>query len=69
MRTFARLRHYALSQSDTNEQIMELRKLLMLHIENTDNRLLEHDSTINQIITALNNLIEQPRESKQVGFS
>ena len=38
MRAFVKLRHYTISQSDTNEQIAELRKLLMLHIESNDNK-------------------------------
>ena len=53
MRTFVQLRHYVLDKSDTNKQIAELRKLLMLYIEKNDNR-------VNEIIIALNNLIEQP---------
>ena len=32
MRAFVKLRHYVLSKSDTNEQIAELRKLLMVYI-------------------------------------
>jgi phage regulator Rha-like protein len=68
MRAFVALKNYALTQNTTDKRIEELRKLLMLHIENTDNRLSEHDSTINQIIEALNNLIEQPREPKRLGF-
>ena len=50
MRTFVKLRHYVLSQSETNEQIAELRKLLMLYIEKNDKR-------VNDVIIALNNLI------------
>jgi len=69
MRAFVKLRHYVLSKSDKNSQIAELRKLLMLHIENTDYRLLEQDKTIKQIIIALNNLIEQPPKTKQIGFN
>jgi len=68
MRAFVKLRHYVLSKSDKNSQIAELRKLLMLHIENTDYKLLEQDKTINQIIIALNNLIEKPPKTKQIGF-
>jgi len=41
---------------------------LMLHIENTDYKLLEQDKTIKQIIIALNNLIEKPPKTKQIGF-
>jgi hypothetical protein len=69
MRTFVKLRHYALSQNDTNEQIAELRKLLMLHIENNDYKFSEHDKAIEQIIFALNNLIEQPPTPKKIGFN
>ena len=62
MRTFVKLRHYVLSKSDTNEQIAELRKLLMLYIEKNDKR-------VNEIIIALNNLIEHPPKAKKIGFN
>jgi len=75
MRTFVKLRHYIFFQGDMNEskqnlqtpfvQIIELRKLLMLYIEKNDKR-------VNDIIIALNNLIEQPKkvkETKRIGFS
>ena len=61
MRAFVKLRHYALSQADSSEQIAELRKLLMLYIEKNDKR-------VNEIIIALNNLIEHPKETKKIGF-
>jgi len=60
MRAFVQLRHYVLSQSK-DEQIAELRKLLMLYIEKNDKR-------VNEIIIALNNLIEQPPKTKPIGF-
>jgi hypothetical protein len=69
MRAFVKLRHYVLSKSDTNEQIAELRKLLMVYIENTDYKLSKHDKTIEQIIIALNNLIEKPPKTKSIGFN
>jgi phage regulator Rha-like protein len=69
MRAFIKLRHYVLTKSDTNEQIAELRKLLMVYIENTDNKLSKHDKTIEQIIIALNNLIEKPPKTKPIGFN
>ena len=62
MRAFVQLRHYALAKPDTNTQIAELRKLLMLYIEKNDKR-------VNDIIIALNNLIEQPKETKKIGFN
>ena len=61
MRTFVELRQYIFSQNGTNEQIVELRKLLMLYIEKNDKR-------VNDIIIALNNLIEQPAKTKTIGF-
>ena len=61
MVTFIKLRQYVLSHTVTNEQIDELRKLLMLYIDKNDKR-------VNDIIIALNNLMEQPRESKKIGF-
>jgi len=68
MRAFVKLRHYVLSKSK-DYQIVELRKLLMLHIENTENKFSKHDKEIKQIIIALNNLIEQPPKTKTIGFS
>jgi hypothetical protein len=62
MRTFVKLRHYVLSKNDNNEQIADLRKLLMLYIEKNDKR-------VNDIIIALNNLIEQPPKTKTIGFN
>ena len=62
MKIFVQMRHYALSQNTTNEQIAELRKLLMLYIENNDQR-------VNDIIIVLNNLIGQPPKTKPIGFN
>jgi len=61
MRAFVKLRHYVLSQTTTNEQVAELRKLLLLYIEKNDKR-------VNEIIIALNNLVEQPKKTKTIGF-
>jgi len=68
MRAFVQMRKFVFSQNNTNEQISELRKLLMLHIENSDNKFSEHDEAIRQIILALNNLIEKPKETRIIGF-
>jgi len=68
MRAFVKMRRFIISQTNTNEQINELRKLLMLHIENNDIRFSEQDEAIRQIILALNNLIEKPKETKTIGF-
>jgi phage regulator Rha-like protein len=61
MVTFIKLRKYALSQNGTDEQIAQLRKLLILYIEKNDKR-------VNDIIVVLNNLIEKPKETKKIGF-
>ena len=66
---FIEMRHYTLSKPDANAQIAELRKLLMLHIENTDKKFTEHNEAISQIIRALNNLIERPPKTKKIGFT
>jgi len=68
MRVFVQLRQYTLSQNLNNEQNNELRRLLMLHIENSDLKFSEHDKAISHIIHALNNLIEKPKETKPIGF-
>ena len=61
MVTFIKMRQYVLSQNDTNEQVIELRKLLMLYIEKNDKR-------VNEVILALNNLIAQPVKTSTIGF-
>jgi hypothetical protein len=70
MRAFVKLRHYVISKSSSNKEIAEIRRLLMLHIENTDNKLSEHDDAISQIIKVLNNLIEAPpKQRRTIGFN
>ena len=69
MRTFVQLRHFALDKPDTKAQITEVRKLLMLHIENSDFKFSKYDKTIRQIVQALNNLIDQPKPTKRIGFN
>ena len=61
MITFINMRQYVLSQGNTNEQIAELRKLLMLYIDKNDKR-------VNDIMIALNSLLKQPKETKRIGF-
>ena len=61
MRAFIQLRNYVFSNDTLYEQIGDLRKLLMLYIEKNDKR-------VNEIIIALNNLIEQPPKTKPIGF-
>jgi len=67
--TFIALRRYAQLQTSTNKELTYLREMLLLHIENCDNKFFEYDEKIAQIVNALNNLIEQPKETKKIGFS
>ena len=69
IRVFEKLRKYTIEKTSKNININDIYKLLMLHIENTDNKLSKHDKTIEQIIIALNSLIEQPPKTKKIGFS
>mgnify|MGYP002858097473 CR=1 FL=1 len=68
MRIFVKIKQYALLQSNKTKELDELKKMLMLHIENCDNKFSEHDNAISQIIKVLNNLIESPKKSKKIGF-
>jgi phage regulator Rha-like protein len=69
IRVFEKLRKYALEQTSEDDRITELHKLLMLHIENSNYKFSEYDETIRQIVQALNNLIEQPKPAKRIGFN
>ena len=60
---------HAILQTSKSQEIEEVKKMLLLHIENTDNKFSQHDKAINQIINVLNNLIEKPRETKKIGFN
>jgi phage regulator Rha-like protein len=62
VKAFIEMRHYVLAKPDTNTQIAELHKLLMLYIEKNDKR-------VSEIIIALNNLMEQPKPAKKIGFN
>ena len=68
MKIFVQMRQYVISQSKANEQITELHKLLMLHIENSDIKFSEHEKLISQVFSVLNRLLEKPKETKTIGF-
>ena len=61
MKVFVQIRQYMLSQVGTSDQIADLRKLLLLYIDKNDKR-------VSDIIIALNNLIEKPKETRKIGF-
>jgi len=68
MRAFIQLRNYVLANGALHEQVGDLRKLLMLHMENTDSKFSGYDEKIRQIVHALNSLVEHPPKTRTIGF-
>lgn len=71
MDAFVKLRHYVSSQivkTDDKAEFAEIRRLLLLHIDHCDKKFSEQDKKINQIIQVLNNLIEEPKSKRKIGF-
>ncbi|HSA06935.1 MAG TPA: ORF6N domain-containing protein [Candidatus Gastranaerophilales bacterium] len=65
IRVFNNLRQLA---SSPVQEISEFKKLLLLYMEANDHKQQEQDNKIFDIIQVLNNLLEGPKESKQIGF-
>jgi len=63
MKIFVLMRQFALSQNDSIEQIAELRKLLLLYID-------ENDQKVNDVLILLNSLMEKPPPppARVIGF-
>ena len=68
MRAFVQMRQLVARKAPTLSEFKELKRMLLLHIDNTDNRFSEHGNRINHIIEILNNLIEKPPVKRQIGF-
>jgi len=68
MRAFIQIRHFVQKHLSVTDEIKELKQMLLLHIDNTKAGFHEHTERINEIITVLNNLIEQPSPPKKIGF-
>ena len=69
IRAFVRLRKYVNSLGK-EQNLEKLQKMLLLHIENCDNKFSEHEESIRGIINALNGLLgKEPHESRKIGFS
>ena len=66
--TFIALRQFALSQMNTSKELEDLRRMLLLHIENCDSRFSQHEEAMSQIVEVLNNLIDVPKETRKIGF-
>ena len=72
MKAFVELRHYVSSQivkTDDKAELAEIRRLLLLHIDHCDKKFSEQDRKISQIIQVLNNLIDEPKPKRKIGFS
>lgn len=72
MNAFVQLRHYVSSQivkTDDKAELAEIRRLLLLHIDHCDKKFSEQDRKISQIIQVLNNLIEEPKSERKIGFT
>lgn len=72
MNAFVQLRHYVSSQivkTDDKAELAEIRRLLLLHIDHCDKKFSEQDRKISQIIQVLNNLIEEPKSERKIGFA
>lgn len=71
MDAFVKLRHYVSSQivkTDDKAELAEIRRLLLLHIDHCDKKFSEQDKKINLIIRVLNNLIDEPKPERKIGF-
>lgn len=71
MDAFVKLRHIVQNQitsKDFESELLEIRKLLLLHIDHCDIRFNEQNKRINQVIKVLNNLIETPDKKEKICF-
>ena len=71
MNAFVQLRHYVsehVLKTDDKAELVEIRRLLLLHIDHCDKKFSEQDKKINQIIQVLNNLLEEPKSENKIGF-
>jgi hypothetical protein len=67
VRAFIEMRRYI--AKPVREKLENLEKVLMLHIDDTNHNFAKQAAIINEIITSLNNLIEQPPKTKRIGFN
>jgi phage regulator Rha-like protein len=67
VKAFIEMRRYI--AKPVREKLENLEKILMLHIDGTNNKFAKQAAIINEIITSLNNLIKQPPKTKKIGFN
>lgn len=69
IRAFVRLRKYVNALNE-EQDIDELKKMLLLHIENCDTKFSEHENSIQNIIHVLNGLMKvENHETRKIGFT
>ena len=70
MRAFVQLRKYVSLKKDQLKEIKELKQILMLHIDDTENNISRHDKAIADICVVLNHLTEipEPKPKRKIGF-
>ena len=71
MNAFVQLRHYVserVLKTDDKAELAEIRRLLLLHIDHCDKKFSEQDRKISHIIQVLNNLLEEPKVERKIGF-
>ncbi|MDR0803559.1 MAG: ORF6N domain-containing protein [Rickettsiales bacterium] len=67
IRAFVAMRHHF--AKPLVQKIDDLERVLMLHIDDTNNNIEQHAVSINEIIEALNNLINKPEPPRRkIGF-
>ena len=64
VRIFIKLRQYAIGKDLNKKEINELKEVLLLHIENSNNMFSKHDEAIKRIVKVLNIFIKQPKRIK-----
>lgn len=72
MNAFVQLRHYVserVLKTDDKAELAEIRRLLLLHIDHCDKKFSEQDKKISQIILVLNNLLDEPKPKRKIGFN
>jgi len=67
VRAFIEMRRYI--AKPVREKLENLEKVLMLHIDGTNQNFAKQAAIINEIITSLNKLIVQPSKTKKIGFN
>lgn len=69
IRAFVELRKFVSDAESQAREIEEIRKILLLHIENSDTKFSSHETSIRELAVILNNLMDKPDPKRKIGFS